>query len=132
MATQFFDRFRKFVSLFSQKEVKTPLSLSFRAMLYVVLVAGVMIVWGQPRLQEAVFFSFILMVVLILAVAAVFAWCRPRNLVYGERGYRAETRLSLGTERAELTAGEVGSLEGTQKPIELQALEEPKRTCAFC
>jgi len=85
-----------------------------------------MIVWGKPELQKMVFASFALLILFGFVVVAVFAWCKPRNLVYGESGYRAETKLSFGTERAEITASEIGSLPGIEKPIELRAIEEPK------
>jgi len=80
MAIQLFEGFRRFLSLFSQKEVKTPLSFFFRIMFYLSVVAVAMIVWGKPELQKMVFASFALLILFGFVVVAVFAWCKPRNL----------------------------------------------------
>jgi hypothetical protein len=42
-----------------------------------------------------------------------FAWCRPKHLVYGESGHRAETRFGMGTEQREIAPAELAMLPGT-------------------
>jgi hypothetical protein len=54
-----------------------------------------------------------IVLVLMVLVVAVFAWCKPKNLVYGERGHRAETKMSFGTEKQELSEAEVSRMQGT-------------------
>jgi len=56
------------------------------------------------------------MFLLLYAGVYVFAWIKPKNLVYGETGHRAELRLGLGTEQKEIGAGELASLPGTTNP----------------
>jgi hypothetical protein len=48
-----------------------------------------------------------------------FAWCKPKNLVYGETGHRAEMKFALGTDKKEVAAQELATIEGTTNPKSL-------------
>jgi len=112
---------RKVFSLFSKKEVKTPLSFFFRVVAYVGLIVVVAFISVEPELQRLVFLVGVGLFILLIAVVALFAWCRPRNLVYGETGHRAEMKMAYGTDKKELSADEVAVIEGTPNPRALPA-----------
>jgi high-affinity K+ transport system ATPase subunit B len=116
MPTEVFEHIKKVLSLLSQKEVKTPLSFFFRTIFYISMVVAITIIWGKPELQQMVFLIFISLLLLVTILVAIFAWFRPKNLVYGETGHRAEMKLAFGTEKAQLTAAEISYLSGTEKP----------------
>jgi len=107
---------RKVFSLLSKKEVKTPLSFFFRVVAYVGLIVIVAFISVEPELQRLVFLVGIGLFLLLVFLVAVFAWWRPRHLVYGETGYRAEMKLAYGTDKKELSANEVAEIEGTPNP----------------
>jgi len=85
------------------------------------LIVIVAFIFGAPELTRLVFLVGIGIFLLLIAVVAVFAWWRPRNLVYGETGHRAESKLSYGTDKKELSANEVAVIEGTSNPKALPA-----------
>jgi hypothetical protein len=80
---------RKILSLFSAKEVKTPLSFFGRmgTGIFILAALGVCLVQPTDKLELLIgagaFLLFLVMVV------AVITWCRPQNLVLGESGYRS-------------------------------------------
>lgn len=95
----------KFFSLFSKREVKTPLSFFFRvitAMLLVVLATLYLVV---PDLRFQVFEVAMIAFVALFMSVYFFAWLKPKHLVYGETGHRAELKFALGTEQKEISAG---------------------------
>ncbi|HWO33779.1 MAG TPA: hypothetical protein VNO32_33705 [Candidatus Acidoferrum sp.] len=59
-------------------------------------------------------------------LVAVFAFTRPKHLVYGELGHRAEHKLEFGTEKQTYTATELEELQSTRNPQQLESSEEPK------
>lgn len=124
MAIEVFGHIKKVLSLLSQKEVRTPLSFFFRTIFYISVVVAVMILWGKPELQQMVFLIFIGLMLFIALVVTIFAWFRPKNLVYGETGHRAEMKLGFGTEKVQLTASEISFLPGTEKPALLPTGDE--------
>ena len=118
------EQFKKVLSWLFQKEVKTPLSFNFRIAWFIVVMFIVMVIWGQPALQLLVFLTSFGLLALLIIVVAIFSWYRPKNLIYGEPGHRAEMKLGYGTEKKELTSAEVSSLPGIEKPAELPASGE--------
>jgi predicted membrane channel-forming protein YqfA (hemolysin III family) len=107
----------KFLSLFTRKEVKTPLAFFFSiAKAYsAVLLAALYLVGpdGQSRVQ--VFEKGLLGYLVLFVGVYMFAWFNPKHLVYGETGHRAESRFALGTEQREIEPAELAALEGTTK-----------------
>jgi hypothetical protein len=108
-----------------RREVKTPLSFYFRIALLAPLVIATILVVPEPD-------SFKLLVllvtmgffVLISILVATFAWWRPKNLVYGESGHRAELKLEYGTEKRTFSQQEIERLEGVPAPKELGSAGE--------
>jgi predicted membrane channel-forming protein YqfA (hemolysin III family) len=103
----------KFISWFSRKEVKTPLSFFFRVVGAIVVIT-VVAMWLCDTQQRITIFEITVAVLLLMVIGVgVFAWVRPKHLVYGETGHRAEFRLAMGTETQELEAAEVANMTGT-------------------
>jgi Na+/melibiose symporter-like transporter len=100
-------------------EVKTPLAFFFRAagVLVVVAIGALAAINGADKLHV---FDLAMLVLLVLClIVAIFAWFRPKNLVYGETGHRAEFKFEYGTEKKVLTHRDVQELPGETNPIVL-------------
>jgi hypothetical protein len=108
----------KVLSLFSHREVKTPLSFFFRiaSVLITMLLAALYWVGPDPVLRFNVFEIGVVFLGALTLAVFIFAWFKPKHLVYGETGHRAELKLSMGTEKRELTTREIAHLEGTTNP----------------
>jgi|SRR5579863_1148284 len=104
---------RKVLSLFSIKEVKTPLSFFFRITSATVVLGVIALFTLEPAYRFKVLIGAAVMLVLLILTVATFAWFRPKNLVYGETGHRAETKLSFGTDKRPLLESEMLSLPAT-------------------
>jgi hypothetical protein len=118
--TGFFqDWSQKMLSLFTKREVKTPLGFFFRVVwvLPVILVAAFYAVSAERRFEA--FLCCIGLLAAVILLVSVFAWFRPKNLVYGETGHRAELKLGMGTERQEISASDLASLPGAPNQIAL-------------
>lgn len=102
----------RIVSWMSKREVKTPLSFFFRTS-GAVLILTALALYLIPDHRLAVYLYGISAMFVLTLVVALFAWLRPKNLVYGETGHRAETRLGLGTEHRIISQEEIATLEGT-------------------
>src|SRR5260370_19463033 len=104
---------QKLISLLTKREVKTPLAFYFRC-IWALLVIVIAALWfGAPN-EHGRFFSIgIGFLVFLVVVVSIFAWWRPKNLVYGETGHRAEYKLGLGTATQEMTSAEVEALPGS-------------------
>jgi len=50
----------------------------------------------------------------LFVFVVVFAWFRPKNLVYGEAGYRSEKRLEFGTNRRIRNVKEIEAEKGIE------------------
>lgn len=108
---------RRFVQLFSRQEVKTPLSFFFRVSLYMGIFWIATLYSPIPEAGKYWLIKFSAAILGGLAVmVALFAWFRPRNLVYGEAGHRAERKMEYGTERRILNVKELESLPGVENP----------------
>lgn len=102
---------RRFVALFTQQEVKTPLSFMFRALLVLVAVLGLILYAPIPAEYKVKIVGYFLLVLVgLCGLVFLFAWFRPRNLVYGEAGHRAERRMEYGTEKRSLSHEEAQAL----------------------
>jgi hypothetical protein len=111
------------LSWFSQREVKTPLAFYFRVTgsgTVIIIVALYLV----PQDQRLIVFEIgIAAMVAIGLLVAVLAWCRIKNLVYGESGHRAEMKFTLGTDKREFEPAELASLPGTTNQTSLPARE---------
>jgi hypothetical protein len=118
---------RVVTSIFKE-EVKTPLSFYFRiAILIPVILGAILLVSDAPSFKlQVLAISFGFLLVLCLLVAA-FAWWRPKHLVFGEHGHRAELKLEYGSDQHALTHREVVTLEGVKAPKQIEAGGENSR-----
>jgi len=91
--------FKKLVGLFSKEEVKTPLSFFFKVIPYMTA-AWIAILYApiSDAMKASLFHFGSWIIVGLCALIAAFAFFRPRHLVYGEAGHRAERKIELGTE----------------------------------
>lgn len=110
--------------LFTREEVKTPLSFLFKIVAW--LIAALIVILYAPisdgsKLAAMKFVFFCLLG--LGAVVLVFAWFRPRHLVYGESGHRAERKLEFGTESRQISREEVNVLPSGSDPL-LPRLED--------
>jgi len=103
---------RRIISFFQSQEVKTPLSFMFRVVLAFVAALGLILYApGLTASEKVTLVEFASGILILLCIfVGLFAWFRPRNLVYGESGHRAERRMEYGTERQVRTAAEVDAL----------------------
>jgi hypothetical protein len=107
---------RKVLSLFSVKEVKTPLSLFFRVISAIVILGVVALFTLDPLYRYRMLIGASILLLVIIAVVTLLAWYRPKHLVYGETGHRAETRLSFGTEKQGFSESEMAAMPGMENP----------------
>jgi hypothetical protein len=108
---------RRVFSLLSAKEVKTPLSFFFRLSSVIVVLVSLGGFLLQPSQRLLLFAGAGGILFFLALIVGLIAWSRPKNLVYGETGYRAETRLSLGTEKEQIGEAELARLPGESNPI---------------
>jgi len=109
--------FRKIVRWFVKEEVKTPLAFFFKVIPYMTAVWVAILYSPVPndtkfaliRFSAWIFGGFVLLV-------ALFAFLKPRNLVYGESGHRAERKIELGTEARVYTQDELDELKQVKNP----------------
>ena len=104
------------LSLFSQREVKTPLAFYFRLALSLVVITLAAIYLVSAELRFRVFMVAIVSLAVLGLVVTLFTIFNVKNLVYGESGHRAETKLKFGTEKREIPIAELGALPGTVNP----------------
>lgn len=110
-----------------KEEVKTPLSFYFRVAILVPVVLGVVLLISETSSFKLQVLELCLGFLLILCfLVAAFAWWRPRHLVFGESGHRAELKFAYGTDKQILSHNEVMSLEGIEAPKVLAVQGETK------
>jgi hypothetical protein len=111
---------RAATSVFKKEEVKTPLSFYFRvAILVPVILGSILLVSESNNFKLQVLgISFGFLLILCLLVAG-FAWWRPKHLVFGESGHRAELKFEYGTDQRILTRQQISTTEGTEAPKQL-------------
>ena len=112
---------QKLFSFFARQEVKTPLSFFFR------VVTALVVVWGLALwlpLPEEMKYWFIKFSAYFLGgfvlLVTFFALIKPRNLVYGESGHRAERKMEYGTDKRVIDQKELLTLpkSSNEKQIE--------------
>lgn len=86
----------------------------FLVALTVVIGAGLYLVLPERRFEIFVI-GMCALGGLALLVAFLTAF-KIKNLVYGEASHRAELKLSMGTEKKEVSITELALTEGTEKP----------------
>lgn len=116
-------RFTRIVTSIFKEEVKTPLSFYFRVVLLIPVVLGaILLIAEAPTFKlEVLGMTFGFLLLLCIMVGA-FAWWRPKHLVYGESGHRAELRLEYGTDQHVLSHKEAMTLEGVKAPKQLEGV----------
>lgn len=107
----------KVLKFITKDEVKTPLAFLYKFVPY--LVGAFIVVLYAPISDELKKTVFVWVISAMLGVAAcvmLFAWFRPKNLVYGERGHRAEYEIEYGTESHVVTRQEIDLLPNQSDP----------------
>jgi hypothetical protein len=118
---------QKILGLFSRREVKTPLAFFFRCVWAIIVIVGLGVYLAVPADRIMLAWIGAGFLVFLVVVVGIFAWFKPKNLVYGETGHRAEFRLALGTEKREFSAGEVVRMPGIPNPAS-QGLSKSSET----
>ena len=101
----------------TKDEVKTPLSFLFKVVPY--LVVALIVVLYAPisdELKRTVLAWTFVALLGVSAIVLIFAWFRPKNLVYGETGHRAEYKIEYGTETHIATREELDLLPNEPDP----------------
>lgn len=78
---------KKVVSLFSGKEVTTPLAAFDRQSTKIVALATFGLLLAPPDERVGVLIGVGVLLLLHEMIMAAFTWYRPQNLVFGESGY---------------------------------------------
>jgi hypothetical protein len=116
----FWTKLTQITSSVFRREVKTPLSFYFRIALLVPLVVVALLFVPEPdSFKLRVLLITMAFFILISVLVGAFAWWKPKNLVYGESGHRAELKLEYGTDKRTYSSTEIESLEGRAAPKEL-------------
>lgn len=103
--------FVKALKFITKDEVKTPLAFLYKVVPYLVLALAVTLyapIGEHLKLQVMLWALGILSGLAV--VVLLFAWFRPKHLVYGETGHRAEYKLEYGTEEHIATRDEIDLL----------------------
>jgi len=107
---------RRVFSLLSAKEVKTPLSFFFRVTSVILALVALGLLSLAPEQRIFLFLGAGILLFCLAVFVAFIAWFKPKHLVYGETGYRAETKLSLGTEKEQIGEAELAVLPRSANP----------------
>ncbi|HWY09058.1 MAG TPA: hypothetical protein VNY24_19500 [Candidatus Acidoferrales bacterium] len=108
---------KRIVKFFTKEEVKTPLAFFFKVVPY--LVAAWLAILYAPVSDGMKFSMFVISSLILLGlcvVVGVMAWFRPKHLVYGESGHRAEHKLEFGSEQQIIDEETLNLLEKVQNP----------------
>ena len=93
------------------------MSFLFKIVSY--LVAALVVILYSPlndeKKMQLVMWTFYVLLGLSAAVL-LFGWFRPKNLVYGETGHRAEHKMELGTEKKIVREGQLEELTPIENP----------------
>ena len=121
MTEEIWSKIKRVASSIFKEEVKTPLKFYFRvAALAPTALAAILLASGSDNFKFRALLVTLGFFSLISLVVAVFAWNRPKNLVFGESGHRAELKLEYGTSQHVLTRREAVSLGGVPAPKQLK------------
>ena len=116
----------KFMRFMGKGEVKTPLSFMYR-LLPLMLFAVAVEVYApiSDDLKRTVVAWTFLGSLALAGAVLLFAWFRPKNIVYGETGHRAEHRAEFGTEKKTLNRAELDSLPLSSDPTKPRLERNP-------
>jgi hypothetical protein len=103
-------------SWFSRKEVKTPLSFFFRILAAVTLIVLAALFLYEPNQRFSIFLLGLSACGVLFLGVGIFAWIKPKHLVFGEAGYRAESKFAFGTESQEIGERELAIAKGMTNP----------------
>lgn len=121
--------YKKILRWFVKEEVKTPLSFFFKVIPY--MTAAWVAVLYAPGIDGSMKFALIRFSAWIFigmcSLVALFAFLRPKHLVYGESGHRAEHKLEFGTEKRTYSAIELEQLQPQHDSQQLGAGEHPEQ-----
>jgi hypothetical protein len=107
----------KILRFMTKDEVKTPLALLYKIVPYVpaILIVALFSPVGEDLKRTVILWSFIGLFGLAGVVLLCALW-KPKNIVYGESGHRAERRIDYGTESHPLDRAEVDELLVSSNP----------------
>jgi|SRR5579859_238016 len=111
---------KKILKFFTKEEVKTPLAFFFKVVPY--LVAAWFAILYAPvsdQMKRTFFYVSSIVLFVLCLLVGIIAWFRPKNLVYGETGHRAEHRLEFGTEERAMDEAHLDLLEKVENPRQL-------------
>src|ERR1700686_1129431 len=119
---------KKIARWFIKEEVKTPLSFFFKVIPY--MTAAWLGILYSPGLDSGTKFALIRFSAWVFLglclMVALFAFLRPKHLVYGELGHRAEHKLEFGTEKRTYSAMEMEEMPPAHNPQQLEAGDKPR------
>ena len=100
-----------------REEVKTPLAFFFKVVPYLIA-AWIAILYApvSDALKRGFFYSSAAILGVLFLMVWIFAWFRPKHLVYGESGHRAETKLEFGTEHRVIDEETLALLPKSENP----------------
>lgn len=107
----------------TKEEVKTPLSFLYKVLPY--LVGALIVILYAPisdDLKLKIVGWTLLSLLGLAGVVMLFAWCRPKHLVYGETGHRAEHKIEFGSDNRPLLKSELDVMPAESNP-ELPRIE---------
>ncbi|HLJ23646.1 MAG TPA: hypothetical protein VKT71_06020 [Candidatus Acidoferrales bacterium] len=120
---------KKIVRWFVREEVKTPLAFFFKVIPYMTAVWIAILYSPVPSELKLTLVKFSAWVFIgLCGLVALFAFLRPKYLVYGETGHRAEKKIEFGTEKKTFSSEELATLKQIQNPQQLPSRldEEPR------
>jgi hypothetical protein len=107
----------KALRFITKEEVKTPLSFLFKIVPLLVLGwLGILYAPIGDDLKGSLLHFITYAVMAFGAAVLLFAWFRPKHLVYGESGHRAEHKVEFGTEARSMSKDEVELLVSVSDP----------------
>jgi hypothetical protein len=127
LSEEFQHRFQWLARWFKKDEVKTPLSFFFKVLPWLTGSWG-LILYAPIPIAQKMHLAYLAASVFggMFSLVAAFAWFKPRHLLYGEAGHRAERKLEFGTEKHTFTSTEIIQLPSTRNPQQLTGGEDPK------
>ena len=113
--------FKKLVRFFSKEEVKTPLSFFFKVIPYMTA-SWIAILYApvSDAMKMSLFEFGSWIFVGLCSLIAMFAFLKPRHLIYGEAGHRAERKIELGTESKVYSEDEINELKAIENPKQIE------------
>jgi hypothetical protein len=107
----------KILRFMTKDEVKTPLAFLYKIVPYVpaILIVALFAPVTENLKRTVILWAFVGLFGLAGIVLLCALW-KPKNIVYGESGHRAERRIDYGTESHNLDRAEVDNLLVSSNP----------------